>query len=446
MDPRADFKQSGAPRQVAAPHQNYTPPLRQRVPCSRFGDIHKKLWISLWIVPETRDTCLSQSLRRRLRSKFEHRFSESEQPVTRKNRVPRMGPAAPCKAATPVWISVGSQALLTSMQYDLPRDPVAPAGGVVTVSQLLRSVRDALERRFPLTWVRGELSNLSRAPSGHCYFTLKDDGAQVDCVMFRSRLAAVDWEPRNGAQVEVRALASLYEPRGRFQLTVEAMRQAGLGPLYERFVRLRNRLEQEGLFDPAAKRPLPEHPRCIGVVTSLAAAALRDVLTTLARRNPAIAVIVYPAPVQGEGAAARIAAMLARAGARGECDVLLLVRGGGSLEDLWQFNEESVARAIRACPLPVVVGVGHETDFTIADFAADQRAPTPTAAAELASPSRAELLGRVADCARCVSREMRRRLEYAAQAVDGWTRRLVHPAERLRAHLGLLGQLAQRLA
>ncbi len=198
-----------------------------------------------------------------------------------------------------MWISVGSQALLTSMQYDLPRDPVAPAAGVVTVSQLLRSVRDTLERRFPLMWVRGELSNLSRAPSGHCYFTLKDGAAQVDCVMFRSRLAALDWEPRDGTQVEVRALASLYEPRGRFQLTVEAMRQAGLGPLYERFVRLKNRLEQEGLFDPAAKRAIPGHPRRIGVVTSLAAAALRDVLTTLARRNPAIPVFVYPAPVMG---------------------------------------------------------------------------------------------------------------------------------------------------
>ncbi|MGH8668312.1 MAG: exodeoxyribonuclease VII large subunit, partial [Burkholderiales bacterium] len=221
------------------------------------------------------------------------------------------------------------------MQHDLPRDPVAPPAGVVTVSQLLRSVRDTLERRFPLMWVRGELSNLSRAPSGHCYFTLKDDGAQVDCVMFRSRLATVDWELRNGAQVEVRALASLYEPRGRFQLTVEAMRQAGLGPLYERFVRLKNRLEQEGLFEPAAKRAIPEHPRCIGVVTSLAAAALRDVLTCLRRRNPSIPVIVYPAPVQGEGAVAKIARALAQASERAECDVLLLVRGGGSIEDLW---------------------------------------------------------------------------------------------------------------
>ncbi len=344
-----------------------------------------------------------------------------------------------------MWISVRSLALLTSIYYDAPRDSVAPGAGAVTVSQLLRSVRDTLERRFPLMWVRGELSNLSRASSGHCYFTLKDDAAQVDCVMYRSRLAAVDWELRNGAQVEVRALASLYEPRGRFQLTVEAIRQAGLGPLYERFLRVKNKLQQEGLFDAAAKRPLPAHPRCIGVLTSLAAAALRDVLTALARRNPSIPVIVYPVPVQGEAASGRIAAMLAKANARAECDVLLLVRGGGSIEDLWPFNEEIVARAIRASSIPVVVGVGHETDFTIADFAADQRAATPTAAAELASPARAELGARLAECLRCLTREMRRRLDYAAQAVDGCARRLVHPAERLRRYQQLLTQLSARL-
>jgi exodeoxyribonuclease VII large subunit len=331
------------------------------------------------------------------------------------------------------------------MQYDLPSDSVAPRAGVVTVSQLLRNVRDTLERRFPLMWVRGELSNLSRAPSGHCYFTLKDDDAQVDCVMFRSRLAALDWELSNGAQVEVRALVSLYEPRGRFQLTVEAMRQAGLGPLYERFLRLKKKLSDEGLFDPALKRPIPQHPQAIGVLTSLAAAALRDVLTTIARRNPAIPVIVYPVPVQGEGAGARIGAMLRRANARAECDVLLLVRGGGSLEDLWQFNEEIVARAIRASTIPVVVGVGHETDFTIADFAADQRAPTPTAAAELVSPSQLQLAALLADCARRLAREMRRRLAYAAQGVDACARRLVHPAQRLRAHRELVTQLSARL-
>jgi exodeoxyribonuclease VII large subunit len=224
------------------------------------------------------------------------------------------------------------------------------------------------------------------------------------------------------------------------------MRLAGLGPLYERFLRLKERLGAEGLFDATHKRALPAFPGRIGVVTSLAAAALRDVLTTLARRNPAIPVIVYPVPVQGEGAAERIATMLARANTRAECSVLLLVRGGGSIEDLWPFNEEALARAIRASRIPVVVGVGHETDFTIADFAADQRAPTPTAAAELACPARAELAARVADCGRCLSREMRRRLEYASQALDACSRRLVHPAERLRSYRQLMTQLSARLA
>jgi exodeoxyribonuclease VII large subunit len=321
-----------------------------------------------------------------------------------------------------------------------------PPRSVLTVSELLRSVRDTLERRFPLAWVRGELSNLNRAPSGHCYFTLKDRGAQVDCVMYRSRAAAFDRELRDGMQVEAQVLVTLYEPRGRFQLTVEALRPAGLGPLYERFLRLKEALEREGLFDPAAKRPLPQYPRMIGVITSRAAAALRDVLTTLARRNPAVGIIVYPTPVQGESAAPRIAAMLRQASLRAECDVLLLVRGGGSLEDLWSFNEAIVARAIRASRIPVIVGVGHETDFTIADFAADRRAPTPTAAAELATPARAEMLAKLADCVRCLAREMRRRLQYAAQALDAHSRRLVHPAERLRRAEQHVAQLRARLA
>ncbi|TMG75971.1 MAG: exodeoxyribonuclease VII large subunit [Betaproteobacteria bacterium] len=325
----------------------------------------------------------------------------------------------------------------------MQNDPQRP---ILSVSELLRSVRDTLERRFPLLWVRGELSNLNYAASGHCYFTLKDRGAQVDCVMYRSRAQAFDASLREGMQVEAQVLVSLYEPRGRFQLTVENLRPAGLGPLYERFLRLKEKLEREGLFDPASKRPLAPYPRTIGVVTSRAAAALRDVLTTLARRNPAVRVIVYPTPVQGEGAAGRIAAMLATASSRAECDVLLLVRGGGSIEDLWSFNEERVARAIRASRIPVVVGVGHETDFTIADFAADRRAPTPTAAAELATPSRAEIAANLAQCLRSLSREMRRRLQYAAQAFDGCAKRLVHPAERLRRSGERLTALRTRLA
>ena len=345
-----------------------------------------------------------------------------------------------------MWISVGSLALLTPMQNDIPGPAVVSALRILSVAELLRSVRDTLERRFPLAWVRGELSNLSRAPSGHCYFTLKDGAAQVDCVMFRSRATALDWEPRDGMQVELRALPTLYEPRGRFQLTVEGMRRAGLGPLHERFLRLKEKLGAEGLFDAAAKRTLPAYPRTIGIITSRAAAALRDVLTTLERRNPAIEVIVYPVPVQGESAAGRIAAMLARANRRAECDVLLLVRGGGSIEDLWPFNEEAVARAIRASRLPVVAGIGHETDFTIADFASDRRAPTPTAAAELVSPARAELAARLIHAIRCLSREMERRFRYAAQAVDSCARRLVHPAERLRSYQSLVTQLKARLA
>jgi exodeoxyribonuclease VII large subunit len=323
----------------------------------------------------------------------------------------------------------------------------SPAGApVLSVSQLVRSARELLERRYPLQWIAGEISNLRPASSGHLYFTIKDEAAQVDCVMFRSRAAALDWQPADGLRVEVRALVTLYEPRGRFQLNVEAMRRAGLGPLYERFLKLKDKLGREGLFDPDIKRPIPEHPRQIGVVTSLAAAALRDVLTTLRRRNASIPVIVYPAAVQGDGAAAKLAQALAAANARAECDVLLLVRGGGSIEDLWQFNEEVLARAIRASAIPVVVGVGHETDVTIADFAADQRAPTPTAAAELVSPPLRAILLRVAELAIRLARETARQIEYAMQAVDALSRRLVHPAERLRTSRQLLQQLEIRLS
>ena len=317
---------------------------------------------------------------------------------------------------------------------------------VISVSELNRNARDLLERRFPLGWVAGEISNFKRYDSGHCYFTLKDAGAQVRCVMFRGRSQSLDWQPKEGMQVEVRALVTLYEPRGDFQLNVETMRRAGLGPLFERFLRTKEKLEREGLFDPATKREIPAFPKTVGVVTSLAAAALRDILATLERRNPSIGVIVYPVPVQGEGAAGRIAAMLAVASRRNECEVLLLARGGGSIEDLWQFNEESVARAIRACGIPVVAGIGHETDFTIADFAADLRSPTPTAAAEAVSPSRDALFHRLAELVGRATRGAVRRLDTQIQRVDGLARRLVHPRARLAASGRLLGQLAARLS
>jgi exodeoxyribonuclease VII large subunit len=328
----------------------------------------------------------------------------------------------------------------------LARESEVPAGTILSVSALNRSVRDLLEHRLPLAWVAGEISNFLQARSGHLYFSLKDRAAQVRCVMFRSRGMLLDWEPRDGMQVEVRALVTLYEARGDFQLNVEYMRPAGLGALYEAFLRLRDKLESEGLFDPLTKRPLPAYPRAIGVVTSKAAAALRDVLTTLRRRNPAIPVIVYPTAVQGEAAPAEIAAALVAAGRRAECDVLILCRGGGSIEDLRAFNDERVARAVRASPIPVVVGVGHETDFTIADFAADVRAPTPTAAAELASPPRDELLVRIGILAGRLRRCVERDLETRMQALDHLSRRLIHPGRRLEAQGALVVQLSTRLA
>jgi len=329
---------------------------------------------------------------------------------------------------------------------DLARVSTGSPSEILTVSALNRSVRDLLEHRYPLLWVRGEISNFMLARSGHAYFSLKDEDAQVRCVMFRHRNQHLDWVPRDGLKVEVQALVTLYEPRGDFQLGVETMRRAGLGALFEAFVRLRERLQREGLFDPENKRPLPAFPRRIGIVTSLDAAALRDVLTTLARRNPAIGVVIYPAPVQGEGAAEKIAAAIERAGQRGECDVLILARGGGSLEDLWAFNDERLARVIRACPVPIVTGIGHETDFTIADLVADSRAPTPTAAAELASPSRAALLERVGASVDRLHRRMARNLETRMQLLDQLQRRLVHPGRRLQAQHDTLVHLHQRLA
>jgi exodeoxyribonuclease VII large subunit len=256
----------------------------------------------------------------------------------------------------------------------------------------------------------------------------KDAAAQVRAVMFRGRAQFAGFAPREGDKVEVRALVTLYAPRGDYQLNVEAIRRAGVGSLYEAFLQLKEKLAAEGLFDSDRKRHLPLFPRAIGVVTSLQAAALRDILTTLRRRAPHVKVILYPTPVQGEGAAIKIAQAIATASARNECDVLLVCRGGGSIEDLWSFNHETVARAIAASSMPVISGVGHETDFTIADFAADLRAPTPTAAAELAATPRDEWLAQVAAQSVALTRTMQRRLADAAQSLDWLARRLVSPA------------------
>lgn len=309
----------------------------------------------------------------------------------------------------------------------------APPSAPLTVSELNRRSRQVLENQFGLVWVTGEISRATLAASGHWYFTLKDEGAAVDCAMFKGRAQYLEFRPENGLKVEVRARVTIYEPRGAYQLGVEQMRHAGLGALFEAFERLKARLGKEGLFDESRKRPLPPHPRAIGVVTSLAAAALRDILATLARRAPMVPVIVYPTLVQGEGAAALVARAIATANARAECDVLVVARGGGSLEDLWAFNEEAVARAIFDSEIPVVSAVGHEVDTTIADLVADYRAPTPTAAAEILVPELAGMVELVTEYQLKLGRGLRHTLEL-------WRGRLETMGERL-AGLGPLNQL-----
>lgn len=325
-----------------------------------------------------------------------------------------------------------------------PANLATPAP-VIPVSLLNRMARERLESAFPLCWVAGEISNLTYAASGHVYFTLKDAQAQVRCVMYRNRAQLLGWRLANGQRIEARVLVTLYEARGDFQLNVENARQAGTGNLYEEFLRRKARLDAEGLFAPEHKRDLPAFPRRIGLITSPQAAALRDVLTTLRRRAPQVGVVLYPTPVQGAGAAREIVAALRMAGERKECDLLILCRGGGSLEDLWEFNDEALARAIRACPLPVISGVGHETDFTLADFAADCRAPTPTAAAELAAPARDALLDTLAAQRRQLQRQWQTALQSRQQALDLLALRLVHPAEQIARQRRQLDHLAHRL-
>ncbi len=316
---------------------------------------------------------------------------------------------------------------------------------VLSVRELNFAAKQLIEGSLPLLWVRGEVSNFVSAASGHWYFSLKDDMAQVRCVMFRHKSQYLDFKPANGMQVEVLAMATLYEARGDFQLTLEKMRPAGLGALYEAFERLKAKLEGEGLFDAGRKRDLPILPQQIGIVTSPQAAALRDVLRTLANRMPNVPVVLYPVPVQGEGAAQKIAQAINMASRRAECDVLILCRGGGSIEDLWAFNEEVVARAVAASHIPVVSGVGHETDFTIADFVADLRAATPTAAAQAVVPDRQELRQRLAQHRRHLIRAIMRQFEQRMQQTDYLQRRLVHPAQRIRQQGERLTALWQRI-
>jgi exodeoxyribonuclease VII large subunit len=305
------------------------------------------------------------------------------------------------------------------------------ARNVYTVSELNLEARTLLEENFPRVWVEGEISNLARPRSGHIYFSLKDDRCQLRCAMFRMHNRRIDFTPEDGLQVLAQGRVSLYPERGDYQLIVQFLEEAGAGALRRAFEALKKRLAGEGLFDEADKRPLPTLPRQIGVVTSPTGAALRDILSILARRFPAIPVLIYPVPVQGAEAAPEIVRVLDLASERDECDVLILARGGGSLEDLWAFNEEAVARAIRRCRVPVVTGVGHEVDVTIADFAADRRAATPSAAAELVSPEVGEWRGQLARGVQRLGRHARRRIAEERRLLGALTRRLVHPRRRL---------------
>jgi exodeoxyribonuclease VII large subunit len=320
-----------------------------------------------------------------------------------------------------------------------------PAATVLPVSLLVGSARRLIERHLGLCWISGEVSNCSRAASGHAYFVLKDDEAQVRCVLYRSRAQFVDFPLKDGQRVEVRAVPTIYEPRGEFQLTVETVRLSGLGVLYEQFARRKARLEAAGWFAAARKRALPSFPRAVAIVTSPRAAALSDVLTTLRRRMPSLRVIVYPSAVQGPSAAPEIASAIGAANAHGQADVLIVCRGGGSIEDLWAFNEEAVARAVFESKLPVVSGVGHETDFTICDFVADARAPTPTAAAALAVPDGEALSERLRELGTRSHRALLGALERRMQRLDAASRRLVHPAARLAAQRDRLKAVRQRL-
>ena len=316
---------------------------------------------------------------------------------------------------------------------------------ILSVSRLNRAVRALLEGHFGAVWVEGELSNVARPASGHLYFSLKDAASQVRCAMFRTRNSALAFIPANGAQVLISARVSLYEPRGEFQLIVEHMEPAGEGLLRLKFEALKRTLSAAGLFASEHKQPLPAWPQTIGVITSPTGAAVRDILHVLKRRNRALPVIIYPTPVQGAAAVPGLIKALEIANRRAECDVLIIARGGGSLEDLWAFNEEALVRAIFASRIPIVTGIGHEIDFTLADLAADVRAPTPSAAAELCAPDGQHLLRQIAQFEQRLlnhARSQRLQLQWRLESV---TRRLVHPGRRIEQHQQRLDEIARRL-
>ena len=297
---------------------------------------------------------------------------------------------------------------------------------ILSVGDLNRAIAASLEDRFDTVWVSGEISNFKAYDSGHWYFSLKDEEGQIRCVMFRGRNGQVGFMPQSGDLVEVSASLGMYVPRGDIQLTIQTLRRAGMGGLYEAFLKLKAKLAKEGLFDDDRKREIPTHPRAIGIVTSPQAAALKDVLSTLARRAPHIPIVIYPTLVQGPDAPAGIIAALKAAEKENAVDVILMVRGGGSIEDLWAFNDEQLAYAITDSSIPVVSGVGHETDFTIADFVADLRAPTPTGAAELAAPRRDQMLQELDAIMQALIQRVSQRIEREAQTLDQLALRLSH--------------------
>jgi len=343
--------------------------------------------------------------------------------------------------------------LSTPVATPLARAPARVWG----VGALCHAIADALDGRFNPVRVAGEVSGFVRAASGHCYFSLKDDSGQLRCAMFKRAASGLDFAPRDGQRVEVSGRLGVYEPRGELQLVVESMVRAGEGTLFEQFLQLKAKLEAQGLFDPAHKRPLPRQVRGIGLVTSLGAAALHDVVTALQRRVPHIPVVLAPASVQGQGAAAEMCQALqhlyalaspgsdAPQAGQPPIDLILLVRGGGALEDLWSFNDEALARTLYNSPVPVLTGIGHETDFTIADFVADLRAPTPTAAAELCAPARQEALDATAQLQDRLQVAATRLLDRRAQALDRATERLGRPSSALARRQMALAAAAQRL-
>jgi exodeoxyribonuclease VII large subunit len=321
----------------------------------------------------------------------------------------------------------------------------SPDRQILSITQLNRRARQLLETQLPLLWVRGEISNFSRPGSGHWYLTLKDSDAQIRCAMFRNRNQTVRIQPQNGDQVLVRGRVSLYEARGDYQFIIEHMEADGAGLLQQRFNALKDKLQNEGLFDPDHKRPLPCYPRTIGVITSPTGAAIRDILHISARRYPWININVYPSPVQGDGAAPNLVSALRLANEHGEADVLILARGGGSLEDLWAFNEEMVARAIYDSGIPVISAVGHETDFTIADFVADYRAPTPSGAAEIAGPDKVSLSNQLARTSLQLQSRLQQTLNHQRQTLLNVRKRLRDPRDRLQQQSQHLDHLRVRL-